>query len=110
MISKERLLILTLPELIFSYAPGSGEVSFDEIFIDSKDLKATADGFLIIEDIKDIPETFVAQLNFTDLQTGGFGLLNNGISSNSAATTFKVQLDPFDVEIPSCIFMIRIRQ
>ncbi len=84
----------------FSYAPGSGEVSFDEIFIDSKDLKATADGFLIIEDIKDIPETFVAQLNFTDLQTGGFGLLNNGISSNSAATTFKVQLDPFDVEIP----------
>ena len=26
--------------------------------------------------------------------------MNNGISSNSAATTFKVQLDPFDVEIP----------
>ena len=84
----------------FSYAPGSGEVSFDEIFIDSKDLKATADGFLIIEDLKDIPETFVAQLNFTDLQTGRFGLLNNGISSNSAASTFKVQLDPFDIEIP----------
>ena len=67
-------------------------VSFDEIFIDSKDLKVTADGFLIIEDIKDIPETFIAQLNFTDLQTGGFGLLNNGISSNSAATTLRFNL------------------
>lgn len=84
----------------FSYAPGSGEISFDEIFVDSKDLKATADGLLIIEDIEDVPETFVVQLNFSDLQTGGFGLLNNGISSNSATTTFKVQLDPFDVEIP----------
>ena len=84
----------------FSYAPGSGEINFDEIFIDSKDLKATADGFLIIEDIEDVPETFVAQLNFTDLQTGSFGLLNNGISSNYASTTFRVQLDPFDVEIP----------
>ena len=83
----------------FSYAPGSGEINFDEIFIDSKDLKATADGFLIIEDIEDVPETFVAQLNFTDLQTGGFGLLNNRISSNSASTTFRVQLDPFDLEI-----------
>ncbi len=84
----------------FSYAPGSGEINFDEIFVDSKDLKATADGLLIIEDIKDVPETFVAQLNFTDLQSGGFGLLNNGISSNSATATFRVQLDPFDVEIP----------
>ena len=84
----------------FSYAPGSGEINFDEIFVDSKDLKATADGLLIIEDIEDVPETFVAQLNFTDLQTGGFGLLNNGISSNSATATFRVQLDPFDVEIP----------
>ena len=84
----------------FSYAPGSGEVSFDEISIDSADLKATADGFLIIEDMNDLPETFVAQLNFTNLQTGGFGLLNNSISSNSASTTFRVQLDPFDVEIP----------
>jgi len=84
----------------FSYAPGSGEINFDEIFIDSKDLKATADGLLIIEDIKDVPEIFVAQLNFTDLQSGGFGLLNNGISSNSATATFRVQLDPFDVEIP----------
>ncbi|MDA9670686.1 hypothetical protein N9T57_00935, partial [Paracoccaceae bacterium] len=83
----------------FSYAPGSGEINFDEIFIDSKDLKATADGFLIIEDIEDVPETFVTQLNFTDLQTGGFGLLNNRISSNSASTTFRVQLDPFDLEI-----------
>ena len=83
----------------FSYAPGSGEINFDEIFIDSNDLKATADGFLIIEDIADVSETFVAQLNFTDLQTGGFGLLNNGISSNSANTTFRLQLDPFDLEI-----------
>jgi len=83
----------------FSYAPGSGEINFDEIFIDSKDLKATADGFLIIENIEDVPETFVTQLNFTDLQTGGFGLLNNRISSNSASTTFRVQLDPFDLEI-----------
>ena len=84
----------------FSYAPGSGEINFDEISVDSKDLKATAEGLLIIEDIEDVPETFVAQLNFTDLQTGGFGFLNNGISSNSATTTFRVQLDPFDVEIP----------
>ena len=84
----------------FSYAPGSGEINFDEIFVDSKDLKATADGLLIVEDIADVPETFVVQLNFSDLQTGGFGLLNNGISSNSASTTFRVQLDPFDVEIP----------
>ena len=83
----------------FSYAPGSGEISFDEIFIDSKDLKATADGFLIIENIEDVPETFVAQLNFTDLQIEGFGLLNNRISSNSASTTVRVQLDPFDLEI-----------
>ena len=83
----------------FSYAPGSGEVNFDEIYIDSKDLKATADGFLIIEDLEDLPETFVAQLNFTDLQTGRFGILNNGISSNSAGITFRVKLDPFDVEI-----------
>ena len=84
----------------FSYAPGSGEISFDEIFVDSKDLKATADGLLIIEDIEDVPETFVVQLNFSDLQTEGFGLLKNGVSSNSATTTFRVQLDPFDVEIP----------
>ena len=84
----------------FSYSPGSGEINFDEIFVDSKDLKATADGILLIDDMEDFPETFVSQLNFTDLQTGGFGLLKNGISSNSANATFRVQLDPFDVEIP----------
>lgn len=83
----------------FSYTPGRGEVNFDEIYIDSKDLKASADGFLIIEDLEDVPETFVAQLNFTDLQTGRFGVLNNGISSNSAGITFRVKPDPFDVEI-----------
>ncbi|MAI18173.1 MAG: hypothetical protein CBC71_03980 [Rhodobacteraceae bacterium TMED111] len=84
----------------FSYAPGSGEINFDEIFFDSKDLKATADGFLIIEDIKNLPETFVAQLNFSNLETGTFGFLNNGIMSTSASSTFKVQLAPFDIEIP----------
>ncbi|MGB0245854.1 MAG: hypothetical protein ACPF9Z_04415, partial [Paracoccaceae bacterium] len=84
----------------FSYAPGSGKVDFDEIFFDSKDLKATADGFIIIEDITNLPETFVAQLNFSNLETGTFGFLNNGITSNSATSTFKVQLAPFDIEIP----------
>ncbi len=84
----------------FSYSPGSGEINFDEIFVDSEDLKATADGILFIEDLKGGSETFVSQLNFTDLQTGGFGLLNNVISSNSATATFRVQLDPFDIEIP----------
>jgi len=83
----------------FSYAPGSGEVNFDEIFFDSKDLKATADGFIVIEDIKNLPETFVAQLNFSNFETGTFGFLNNGITSNSVSSTLKVQLDPFDIEI-----------
>ena len=47
-----------------------------------------------------MPETFVAQLNFSNLETGTFGFLNNGITSNSATSTFKVQLAPFDIEIP----------
>ena len=51
-------------------------------------------------DITNLPETFVAQLNFSNLETGTFGFLNNGITSNSATSTFKVQLAPFDIEIP----------
>ena len=84
----------------FSYSPGSGEINIDEISVNSKDFRATADGNLFIEDIKDIPGTFVSQLNFTNLQTGGFGFLNNGVSSESATATFRVQVDPFDIEIP----------
>lgn len=83
----------------FSYSPGSGEINIDEISVNSKDLRATADGILFIEDIKGTPGTFVSQLNFTNLQTTGFGFLNNGISSDSATATFRVQVEPFDVEI-----------
>ena len=84
----------------FTYDPGSQEIRFDEIFVDSDWVSGTAEGTTFLEGIdRGRLSGLLGQLRLTTTQLNPNGAYDEPITLQGAAADFKLQLNPFTLTL-----------
>lgn len=95
----------------FNYDPTQGRLTFDEVAVHGDNVSAVASGSAWLSDFENgFPNSGMGQFRFTELSAQPDGVFKNLPAFSDAAIDFRVQLDPFTVDIGSAYMVPKVAQ